>query len=159
MDLQSFENLLNQYSPAPIGFRFALREDGMSNRLPAHFHITEVGKVTKQFIDCGGTRRTISTCVLQTLVANDVEHRLTAGKLAKIITHAKILDLPSDLSMEAEVQTNTISLFEISSGRMAEDQLLFELRPKQTACLAPDRCGLEILSNDEPECCNDTGCC
>jgi hypothetical protein len=26
--------------------------------VPAHFHITEVGKVSKHFIDCGGTIRT-----------------------------------------------------------------------------------------------------
>ena len=26
--------------------------------VPRHFHVTEVGKVTKHFIDCGGTVRT-----------------------------------------------------------------------------------------------------
>ena len=25
--------------------------------VPSHFHVTEVGKVTKHFIDCGGTVR------------------------------------------------------------------------------------------------------
>ena len=27
------------------------------NIVPNHFHVTEVGKVTKHFIDCGGTER------------------------------------------------------------------------------------------------------
>ena len=26
--------------------------------VPSHFHVTEVGKITKHFIDCGGTIRT-----------------------------------------------------------------------------------------------------
>jgi hypothetical protein len=29
------------------------------NRLsvPAHFHVTEVGRLTKKFVDCGGVKR------------------------------------------------------------------------------------------------------
>jgi hypothetical protein len=27
------------------------------HQVPAHFHVTEVGQVTKHFIDCGGTVR------------------------------------------------------------------------------------------------------
>ena len=30
-------------------------ENGM--RVPAHFHITEVGEINKKFIDCGGVVR------------------------------------------------------------------------------------------------------
>ncbi|MEI7863404.1 MAG: DUF6428 family protein, partial [Planctomycetota bacterium] len=31
--------------------------------VPAHFHITEVGRVQKDFIDCGGTVRSATTCL------------------------------------------------------------------------------------------------
>ena len=34
-------------------------EDG--SLVPEHFHVTEVGVVTKNFIDCGGTVRTEKT--------------------------------------------------------------------------------------------------
>ncbi|CAM4098801.1 hypothetical protein GILI108418_04590 [Gillisia limnaea] len=27
------------------------------NLVPRHFHVTEIGKVTKHYIDCGGTER------------------------------------------------------------------------------------------------------
>ena len=33
--------------------------------VPAHFHVTEVGRVHKDFIDCGGTVRSTTACVLQ----------------------------------------------------------------------------------------------
>jgi hypothetical protein len=32
--------------------------------VPTHYHITEVGKVQKDFIDCGGTVRSSTACVL-----------------------------------------------------------------------------------------------
>ena len=35
-----------------IGFQLP---DG--SLVPSHFHVTEVGKVSKHFIDCGGTLR------------------------------------------------------------------------------------------------------
>src|SRR5882762_202956 len=53
--------------------------------IPAHFHITEVGHVAKKFVDCGGTFRERETCVLQTWVADDFEHRLAAGRFADIL--------------------------------------------------------------------------
>ena len=56
---------------------------------PAHVHVTEVARVDKRFIDCGGTLRTESFCRLQTWHAQDVEHRLTAGKLMQPCSEAK----------------------------------------------------------------------
>ena len=41
--------------PTLDGVAFQL-ENG--SPVPAHFHITEVGMVSKHFIDCGGTVRT-----------------------------------------------------------------------------------------------------
>src|SRR3954454_910841 len=53
--------------------------------VPAHFHVTEVGRVQKDFIDCGGTTRSAVSCLLQVWVAKDTAHRLTAAKLAGIL--------------------------------------------------------------------------
>lgn len=39
--------------------------------VPAHFHITEIGRIQKDFIDCGGTVRSAVTCLLQVWVAHD----------------------------------------------------------------------------------------
>ncbi len=47
--------------------------------VPAHYHIPEVGKVQKDFIDCGGTVRSTTACLLQIWVANDVDPSLPPG--------------------------------------------------------------------------------
>ena len=44
--------------------------------VPEHFHVTEVGLITKKFIDCGGTVRNESVVNFQLWDANDFEHRL-----------------------------------------------------------------------------------
>jgi len=53
--------------------------------VPEHFHVTEVGVITKDFIDCGGTIRHEKVANFQLWDANDFEHRLKAGKLLNII--------------------------------------------------------------------------
>ena len=41
--------------------------------VPAHFHITEIGLLSKHFIDCGGTVREEKVATLQLWTADDVE--------------------------------------------------------------------------------------
>ena len=53
--------------------------------VPEHFHVTEVGMITKDFIDCGGVIRHEKVVNFQLWNANDFEHRLKPGKLLKII--------------------------------------------------------------------------
>ena len=51
--------------------------------VPNHFHVTEVGKVTKNFIDCGGTVRHEEVVNFQLWNANDYDHRLHPEKTLK----------------------------------------------------------------------------
>ncbi len=128
--------------------------------VPAHFHVTEVGKVTKDFVDCGGVRRTEQTCVLQTLVANDVEHRLQADKLARILNLTAQLELSDGIPVEFEIQGSTIQIFSLDQCRLDETHLTLALMAKQTACLAPDKCGIGApLPTLGSSCCGDSGCC
>ncbi len=53
--------------------------------VPNHFHITELGIINKQFIDCGGTIRNEKLINFQLWTANDFNHRLHPKKLLKII--------------------------------------------------------------------------
>lgn len=53
--------------------------------VPKHFHVTEVGGITKHFIDCGGTIRNEKVVNFQLWNANDFEHRLKPTKLLNII--------------------------------------------------------------------------
>ena len=64
---------------------------------PAHFHITEIGRTQKQFVDCGGTIRNIGEINIQLWLADDTNHRLTTKKLLQIMheTESKII-LPDE---------------------------------------------------------------
>ena len=53
--------------------------------IPGHFHITEVAKNTKEYIDCGSVQRKEAKASFQIWVAEDVEHRLTPKKWKAIL--------------------------------------------------------------------------
>ncbi|MFN3190048.1 MAG: DUF6428 family protein [Aureliella sp.] len=126
--------------------------------LPAHFHITEVGKIDKHFVDCGGVERRAQTCTLQTLVANDVEHRLMASKLAMILSHADSLEIDDTAPVDIEIQQDSIATFRLARVDVEEQGCTLRLEAKNTECLAPDRCKvptLPTMGND----CSGQGCC
>jgi hypothetical protein len=132
--------------------------------VPRHFHITEAGLTTKNFIDCGGTVRSEKTISLQVWTANDVEHRLEPIKLKAIIALAEPLFGNEDLDIEIEYQTETISRFGLNFNGTN-----FLLTPKQTDCLAKDHCGIppekmqagvSEMQNNQTSCCAPgSGCC
>ena len=106
--------------------------------LPPHFHVTEVGLVTKHFVDCGGTERRETMANFQLWEAGDYDHRLAPQKFLGILKMAeKMLGLTDDLAIEVEYQQATICKF-----GLAFDGTEFALTPKQTACLAQDACGI-----------------
>jgi len=118
--------------------------------VPSHFHVTEVGRVEKNFIDCGGTRRQSISCLLQTWTANDLEHRLTAEKLAKILKLAEPILESSNLPVEVEYGSEVAAQYILADVQVADD-LVLSLKGKQTACLALEVCGVSE--------CNTDGCC
>ena len=106
--------------------------------VPSHFHVTEVGEVTKHFVDCGGKVRHEKRASLQLWTADDYDHRLHPEKMAKIIAIAE-RDLGlGDLEIEVEYQgPDTIQKF----GLAAQGNTL-QLTGTATACLALEECGL-----------------
>lgn len=110
-------------------------EDGTP--VPEHFHVTEVGFITKDFIDCGGVVRHEKVANFQLWDADDYEHRLKSGKLLGIIALSeKVLGM-EDLEIEVEYQSQTIGKYDLSF-----DGKDFVLLAKKTACLAPEQCGV-----------------
>lgn len=106
-------------------------------KVPAHFHVTEVGVVSKHFIDCGGTVRDEKVANFQLWDANDFDHRLKPQKLLNIIELSeKVLGM-EDLEIEVEYQSSTIGKYDLSYADGA-----FILNSKQTNCLASDKCGI-----------------
>lgn len=131
--------------------------------VPSHFHVTEVGKVAKHFIDCGGTVRNEEVVNFQLWDANDYNHRLHPEKLVHIIELSeKVLEL-TDSEIEVEYQGETISKFGLGFNGTN-----FLLTTKQTDCLAKDNCGvpqekkkvsLSQLTEETTSCAPGSGCC
>jgi hypothetical protein len=130
--------------------------------VPEHFHVTEVGVVTKNFIDCGGTVRSETMANFQLWDANDYDHRLKPEKLLAIIELSeKVLGM-EDNEIEVEYQNGTIGKYGLDFN--GED---FLLTLKQTACLAPENCGvpqkekvnLADLDTNTSTCCSPEGNC
>lgn len=105
--------------------------------VPAHFHVTEVGLVTRHFIDCGGVERIEKVVNFQLWDANDFEHRLKPSKLANIIRLSEEKLGIGNLEVEVEFQSATIGKY-----GLAIEGNDFMLVPTQTACLAQDQCGI-----------------
>jgi uncharacterized protein DUF6428 len=115
--------------------------------VPDHFHITEVGRVHKQFIDCGGTRREALSCVLQVWVANDTDHRLDSTKLSQIMKAAAGL-VDDDMPLVVEYGSETVATYPLGDVEVTPKGLLLVLGAKPTACLAPEKCGVEGCCGD-----------
>ena len=105
-----------------------------------HAHVTEIARVDKRYVDCGGTLREDHFCRLQTWVAEDVHHRLTAGKLLAILSKAGPVLQSDDLDVDVEHQLGIISQFPLASMEASGGELLLRLSSRHTACLAEDKC-------------------
>lgn len=123
--------------------------------LPPHFHVTEVGLVTKHFIDCGGTERTETRANFQLWTANDYDHRLAPQKFLHILNLCKKVLGDGDHEIEVEYQQSTIGKFGLTF-----DGTNFILTQKQTDCLAKDVCGIPDKPAQKSACCAPaSGCC
>jgi len=129
----------------------------------SHFHVTEVGKITKDFIDCGGKVRSETVINFQLWEENDYDHRLHPDKLIAIIELSEKTFQFDDLEIEVEYQgKETIGKYNLDF-----DGNNFLLTSKITACLAEDACGItpkktklvfsEIASGNS--CDPNSGCC
>lgn len=131
--------------------------------VPNHFHVTEVGKVEKNFIDCGGTVRNETVVNFQLWTADDHDHRLEGQKLLDIITLSEEKLGIGNHEIEVEYQGDTIGKYglEIENGKLTLTSTL-------TDCLAKDNCGipeekpkirLSTLQTSENACTPGGGCC
>ena len=135
MKLSAFKKILSELDT----LKFQL-SDGRF--VPAHFHITELGNVTRNYIDCGGTLRQENKLSIQLWVASDNDHRLKPSKVLDILKLAEKQFEFSNIDVEVEYQQSTIGRFKLSF-----DGSVFQLMNTRTACLAQDKCG---ISQEKP---------
>jgi Family of unknown function (DUF6428) len=134
MKLSDLRPLLEQH-PNTLP-RFVL-PDGDS--IPAHAHVTEVGHVVKNFIDCGGVIGKSETVLLQTHVGQDIDHRLKSGTFARILKLGERV-LPHDqLEVEVEYDCCVVAQYPVSEVKPAGDHLDVILGKRRTQCLAQER--------------------
>ncbi len=130
--------------------------------VPEHFHVTEVGQVTKNFIDCGGVTRNEKAVNFQLWNADDYQHRLKPGKLLHIIELSEEKLGIEDAEIEVEYQSDTIGKYDLDFNGKT-----FILKSKTTACLAQGACGIPVQKQkvnlatlQDSSCCPpNSGCC
>lgn len=128
--------------------------------VPENFHVTEVGQVTKKYIDCGGTVRNEKTVSFQLWNTEGDDHRLQPSKLLNIIRLSENKLNIEDAEIEVEYQSDTIGKYDLGF-----DGERFLLKNKLTACLAEDACGIpskqeKINITQTSACCGpNSKCC
>ncbi len=156
MKLSQFTMLLEANADKP--FRLVLPGEEV---VPVSFHITEVGHVTKKFIDCGGKVHTLQACLLQAWLGPDSDHRLYAGKMARVLNLAQnkgVLPTGEDLDVEIEYEDTAISQYRVVSCAVTDSTVVLRLEAKHTDCLAKESC-LPSLPMAEGAACCAPGCC
>jgi hypothetical protein len=141
---------------------FQLPDDSF---VPQNFHITEVGVISKNFIDCGGTIRTEHKVNFQLWEdEKDIDHRLKPGKLLDIIQLSERVLGMEDAEIEVEYQEYTIGKYGLEFNGKS-----FQLTNTATDCLAKDKCGIpaekpklafaSVGGEDVNACVPGGGCC
>lgn len=125
--------------------------------VPMHYHITEIARVQKDYIDCGGTVRSEAYATFQLYHAGDLDHRLSTMKLEGILQKAVKLYHLADLELLVEYQGSTVETY---SMQLVGSSV--HLVPTKTDCLAKDKCGIPepmTIAQSENSCTPGSGCC
>lgn len=140
MNLKELKNALANNQNKQVVFNISKKT------IPEHYHLTEVGKENKVFIDCGGTKRQTEKCVLQLWVAEDTDHRLNSDKFLKILELANDLFEHNIPEVYVEYEKETVSQYPISYFETNEKQIEFFLEKTHTSCLAPEKCCPQLVT-------------
>jgi hypothetical protein len=158
MNTTELHSLLSSHADLPLQL---LLPHG--DPVPVSFHITEVGRVHKSFIDCGGRHHETVTCQMQAWVGSDEEHRIPAGKLAAIMRKASAILGNDSLPVEIEYQDEVISQYPVSRASFESGAVVLHLDAKHTDCLAKEQCGVPTEADPSAgkatQCCASGGCC
>ena len=154
MNIKNFKNTLSNLCE----LTFVLPN---GNYVAPHFHLTEVGEITKNYVDCGGTVREEKIANFQLWAADDYDHRLKPQKVIDIIEMAEKEIGLQNLEIEVEYQSETIGKYGLSF-----DGDRFLLTATETDCLAKEKCGIpeaqsvNIIQTESSSCCSpESGCC
>jgi hypothetical protein len=145
MNLAQLKDSLAKHSELSVRFQLP-----NGDAVPAHAHVTEVARIDKKFVDCGGTFRSQSTCRLQTWVSDDFHHRLKAGTLSKVLEKGDSFLQTGDIEVDVEHELDYLTQFPLASAEPNGTELLLRLAERHTECLAPEKCKPKPSILDDP---------
>lgn len=148
----TFDQLRQTLQRYPNAFPRFILPSGES--IPAHAHVTEVADVTRNFIDCGGITGREEKALLQTHVGDDIDHRLTASRLTKILDLGRRVLTSTDLDVEIEYDCCVVAHYPISEMKPRGDYLDIILGRSRTKCRPRERRAIAA-----EECCSTTSAC
>jgi hypothetical protein len=150
MTLQGLQNVL-EANPRRFP-RFVLPN---GHYIPAHAHVTEVGYVVRNFIDCGGVTGKEEKVVLQTHVGNDADHRLRSDRFAKILQLGSRVIPSADLDVDVEYDCCVVVQYPIAEAAPDGEHLNLILQRGRTQCRARERRESETAAG----CCAPSAVC
>jgi Family of unknown function (DUF6428) len=124
--------------------------------IPAHAHVTEVGHVVRNFIDCGGLTGREEKVVLQTHVGNDTDHRLQSDRFAKILELGNHVIPSADLEVDVEYDCCVVAQYPITEAIPGGEHLNLILQRGRTQCRARERRKSETPAS---RCTTSMACC
>jgi hypothetical protein len=77
---------------------------------------------------------------MQTWFADDLEHRLKAGKLLRILEKAAVFLGTDQIEVDVEYEVGVITYSPVHSASIHEGEIVFKLEERRTACLAMEKC-------------------
>ena len=107
--------------------------------VPQHAHVTEVGHVVRNFIDCGGLTGKEEKVVLQTHIGNDTDHRLRSDRFAKILRLGNRVIPSADLDVDVEYDCCVVAQYPIAQATPEGNHLNLILQRGRTQCRARER--------------------
>jgi uncharacterized protein DUF6428 len=146
-------DLQNALEANPKRFPRFVLPDG--DYIGAHAHVTEVGLVVRNFIDCGGLVGKEEKIVLQTHVGNDTDHQLRSDRFAKILQLGSRVIPRADLDVDVEYDCCVVAQYPIAEARPDGQHLNLILRRGRTQCRARERRESETAAG----CCAASAAC
>jgi hypothetical protein len=151
MTVQCLQNALEAN---PLRFPRFVLPDG--DYIPAHAHVTEVGHVVRNFIDCGGLTGKEEKVLLQTHVGNDTDHRLRSDSFAKILRLGSRVIPSAELDVDVEYDCCVVAQYPIGEATPDGEHLNLILQRGRTQCRARERRESETATGC---CCTSATCC
>jgi hypothetical protein len=134
MKLNVLKELLSKH---PNTFpRFVLPN---GNNIPPHAHVTEVGRVVRNFIDCGGQTGNEEKVLLQTHIGSDTEHRLRSDRFSKILELGGHVLSNDKLEVEVEYDCCVVAQYPIAEAIVEGERLDLILQRGKTQCRGRER--------------------